>query len=74
MNNRIITLLEKINLIDRYVDLEEETFLSQKQLSSNRIDWKEVDCKVDAFREESTEFLKYVLYGDIKGRYGGNDE
>ena len=54
MNDRVITLLERLNLKDRIVKTVEELDIAMKK----NIDWEHVDCLLEAYRLEGMNYLK----------------
>lgn len=55
-NDRIIDLLQKVNLLDRVVTSNDDSFLLEKE-----IDWRSVAGKLDGLRNESENYLKMAL-------------
>ena len=52
-NNRVLSLLNKLDLTDRVL-FDDRTF---KQIEKGKIDYEKVNCKLDRFRNESVRFL-----------------
>lgn len=57
MNNRLVSLLTRLGLTDRIY--KERT--SIKEIASTPIDWDDVDCKLEEFRQLSEKFLLEAL-------------
>lgn len=57
MNNRIVSLLDKLGLLDRMF----KKGVVLKQIIDTPIDWKEVDKRIESFRQHSKLFLQKAL-------------
>ena len=58
-NDRMIGLLEELNLLERYTNLDEN--INYKQYINNQINWEDVYSRLNKLREISINFLNEAL-------------
>lgn len=70
MNNRIGNLLTALRLVS-HIASDKEDF---DEIANQNINWKDVDERINALRQESYEFLEKSILGELQNTKNNDDE